>query len=190
MAEAKGPSKHSHAGGSVVSFSQSLSGETQNRAKEHTVGADDAFDKFLAVLPLATYRAGEAILTAGSKSGRLLILKKGAVVILNDSIEIARVKEPGAVLGEISALLDQPHAADVRALEDSQFHVADAALAGKDPVALRHIARILARRIVEANRNVVELKKEIQAGRSPSALSKMIQKIEEVLSVGGVSFET
>jgi CRP-like cAMP-binding protein len=180
-------SKHSHVGGSVVSFNQSLSGENP---KEHTVGADDAFQKILDVLPLATYRAGETIMIAGSKSGRLLILKKGAVVILNDSIEIARVKEPGAVFGELSALLDQPHTANVRALEDSQFHVADATLVGKDLVALLHIARILAGRIVEANRSVVELKKQIQAGGSPGVLSKMIQRLEEVLSVGGASFET
>jgi hypothetical protein len=31
------------------------------------------------------------------------------------------------VFGELSVLLDQPHTADVRALEASQFHVADAA---------------------------------------------------------------
>lgn len=154
------------------------------------MGRDDAFEKSLAVLPLATYRAGETILTAGSKSGRLLILKKGAVVVLKDSIEIAKVKEPGAVFGEISALLDQPHTADVRALEDSQFQVADAAVPSNDPVALLHIAKILARRIVEANRNVVELKNQLQAGRSPSALRKMLEKVEGVLSVGGASFET
>jgi hypothetical protein len=67
-----------------------------------------------------------ACLTAGSKSGRLLIHKTGAVAILKNSIEIARVEEPRTVLGEISALLEKPHTADVRALEDSQFHVADA----------------------------------------------------------------
>jgi len=92
--------------------------ETQNRANEHALGLDGAaFAKLLALLPLANYRAGETVLTAGSKSGRLLILKSGAVVILKDSIEIARVEEPGAVFGELSALLDQPHTADVRALE-------------------------------------------------------------------------
>lgn len=101
--------------------------ETQNRAKDHAPSINSAgFEQFAAVLPLATYRAGETVLTAGSKSGRLLILKSGAVAILKDSIEIARVEEPGAVLGEISALLEKPHTADVRALEDSQFHVADA----------------------------------------------------------------
>lgn len=165
--------------------------ETQNRADEHAPGLDGAaFAKLLALLPLAYYRAGETVLTAGSKSGRLLILNSGAVVVLKDSIEIARVKEPGAVFGEISALLDQPHTADVRALEDSRFHVAEAALLGKDPIALRHVARILARRLVAANGCFVELKNQLQAGQSPSALGKMLGKIEEILRVGGASFES
>lgn len=163
--------------------------ETQNRAIEVPAGLGGAgFEN--SVLPLATYRAGETIVTAGSKTGRLLILKTGAVAILKDSIEIARVKEPGAVLGEISALLDEPHTADVRAVEDSQFHVADAALLEKDPVAVLHVARILARRLVATGTGLVELKKQLQAGQSPSALSKMLGKIEEVLRVGGASLET
>jgi CRP/FNR family cyclic AMP-dependent transcriptional regulator len=155
--------------------------ETQNRANEPAEGA--AFEKFLAVLPLATYRAGETVLSAGLKTGRLLILKKGAVVVLKDSIEVARVDEPGAVLGEISALLDQPHAADVRALEDSQFFAADAALLARDPIALLHVARVLAERLVATGADLVELKKQIQAGQSHSVLSKMLQKIDEALNI-------
>ena len=67
------------------------------------------------------------MLAAGSRTGQLLILSKGAVAIVKDATEIAKVTEPGAVFGELSALLDQPHTADVRALEPSQFHVANAA---------------------------------------------------------------
>ena len=163
---------------------------TENGANENVMSLNDTFEKALAGLPLKTYRAGETVMTAGLKSGRLLILKRGAVVVLKDSIEIARVDEPGAVLGELSALLDQPHTADVRALEDSQFHVADAALPEKDPVMLLHVARILARRIVTANRSLVELKKQFQAGQSPSALGKLLEKVEQILSVGGASYET
>jgi CRP/FNR family cyclic AMP-dependent transcriptional regulator len=66
------------------------------------------------------------VLSAASKTGRLLILKEGAVAVVKEGVEIARVAEPGAVFGELSVLLDQPHTADVRALEASQFHVADA----------------------------------------------------------------
>lgn len=160
-----------------------------NKANEHTVG-DDAFEEVITALPLATYRAGESVLVAGSKSGRLLILKTGAVVVLKDSVEIARVDEPGAIFGELSALLDLPHTADVRALEDSQFHVADAALPSKNPVVLFQVAKILARRIVTANRNLVELKNKLQEGQSPRRLSKMLEKVQEVLSIGGASFET
>ena len=79
------------------------------------------FQKRLEALPLVTFKAGETVLAAGSRTGRLLILKTGKVSIVKEGIEIAKVAEPGAVFGEISALLDQPHAADVCALEASQF---------------------------------------------------------------------
>ena len=118
--------------------------EPHDRTNEHPAGLHTgaALEKIFAALPLTTCSAGETVLRAGSKTGRLLILKKGAVAIVKDSIEIARVEHPGAVLGEISALLNQPHSADVRALVDSQFHVADAALLlEKDPAALRHVAK-------------------------------------------------
>jgi CRP/FNR family transcriptional regulator, cyclic AMP receptor protein len=154
------------------------------------VSSGQAFDKVLSGLPLANYRAGETVMGAGTKSGQLLILKSGAVAILKDAIEIAKVDEAGAVFGELSALLDVPHTADVRALTDSQFHVADAALLGKDPEALLEVARILARRIVAANRSVVELKSQMQTGTSPGVLNKMLKRVEEILSVGGASFET
>ena len=63
--------------------------ETQNRANEHALGLDGAaFAKLLTLLPLANYRAGETVLTAGSKSRRLLILKSGAVVVLKDSSKL------------------------------------------------------------------------------------------------------
>jgi len=35
----------------------------------------------IATLPLATYQAGETVLAADTKTGRLLILRKGAVTI-------------------------------------------------------------------------------------------------------------
>jgi CRP-like cAMP-binding protein len=67
------------------------------------------FQRKLATLPLVTYRAGESVLTAGSTTGRLLILKEGAVAVVKEGVQIAKVTEPGAVFGELSVLLDQPH---------------------------------------------------------------------------------
>jgi CRP/FNR family transcriptional regulator, cyclic AMP receptor protein len=143
---------------------------------------DAALFKALEALPTVSYRAGASVLTAGSKTGQLLILKSGTVSILKGSIEIAKVDEPGAVIGELSALLDWPHTADVKAIEDSQFRVADAALLQKDPVALLHIARILAQRLVAIDNGFVELKKQIQAGQSPSVLGRTLERIEKALN--------
>src|SRR5215471_10834852 len=92
------------------------------------------FQNSLAALPLVTFQAGETVIASGSKTGRLLILRKGTVAILKENTEIARVGEPGAIFGELSLFLDQPHTADVRALEASQFYVADAtAFSGTEP---------------------------------------------------------
>ena len=146
------------------------------------------FQKRLATLPLVTYQAGDTVLAAGSRSGRLLILRKGAVAIVKETIEIAKVAEPGAVFGELSALLDQPHTADVRALETSQFHVADAAkLLSQDSVALLYVAEVLARRLDGANRALIELKNQLQAGQPRSVINKTVEKVEEMLGVSGAS---
>ena len=139
---------------------------------------DTAFEKMLSALPVTTYHAGETIMTDGSKTGRLFILKRGAVAVLKNSAELARVDQPGAVFGELSALLDQPHLADVRALQDSNFHVADVTLLGKEPVLLLAVSRILARRFVIAHESLVALKNEIQTGPSPSAVRNVITKME------------
>jgi CRP/FNR family transcriptional regulator, cyclic AMP receptor protein len=102
-------------------------------------------------LPVATYRAGESVLVAGSSTGRLLFLKDGAVAVVRQGTEIAAVDTPGAVFGEISALLNRPHTADVYALKPSQFYVADAALLRSSAAALSYVAAALARRLDRAN---------------------------------------
>ncbi|MGA8957554.1 MAG: cyclic nucleotide-binding domain-containing protein [Pseudolabrys sp.] len=118
------------------------------------------FQKSLAALPLIIYQAGETVLANGSRTDRLLILRKGSVAVVKEGIEIARVTEPGAVFGEISALLDRPHTADVVALETSRFHVADAgALLAQNSVAVLYVAAVLARRLYDTDQAFVGLKK-------------------------------
>ena len=146
------------------------------------------FQKNLAALPIATYQPGETLLTAGSKTGLLLILKNGAVAVFKGGIEIAKVTEPGAVFGELSALLDQPHTADVRALETTQFHVANAdALLVQNPVALLYVAAVLARRLDAGNRTLIELKSQIQLGQPRSKIEKIVEKMEGLLGSSGAS---
>lgn len=144
-------------------------------------------EKF-ASLPLATYGVGETVVTEGMRTGQLFILKRGAVSIVKGDTEIARVTEPGAMFGELSVLLDQPHTADVRTLELSQFHVADAAtLLTQDPVTSLYIGRLLAQRLDATNRALVELKHQLRTGQPQSVIEKTVEKIEELLSMSGGS---
>ena len=141
-------------------------------------GDDAAFEKMFSALPVTTYHAGETVMSDGSKTGRLLILKSGEVAVIKNSSVLARVDQGGAVFGELAALLDQPHGADVRALQDSDFHVADVTLLEKDPVALLAVARNLARKFALVNESLVALKNEIQIAPSPSAVRNVIAKME------------
>jgi CRP/FNR family transcriptional regulator, cyclic AMP receptor protein len=144
------------------------------------------FQRKLATFPLATYQAGETVLSAATKTGRLLILKEGAVAVLKEGVEIARVTEPGAVFGELSVLLDQPHSAEVRALEASQFHVADGATTLRtDPIALLYVATVLAQRLDSANRALLDLKRQVNAGEPRSVVGRTVEKIEGLLGASG-----
>jgi CRP-like cAMP-binding protein len=148
----------------------------------------EVWQQRLAALPLESYGAGETVFTEGTKTGRLLILKSGAVSIVKSGIEIAAVTEPGAVFGELSALLGQPHTADVRTLATSEFHVADAALLLQDAAALLYITMVLARRVDGANHAFLELKNQIEAGEPPGLIEHTLDKIEGFLSSIGTGF--
>ena len=143
------------------------------------------FQRKLASFPLATYQAGERVLTAGSSTGRLLILKEG-VVEVKEGVQIAKVSEPGAVFGELSVLLGQPHTADMRALEASQFHVADGpTLLRIDPIGLLYVATVLAKRLESANQTLLELKRQIAAGEPRGVIGQTAEEMEVLL--GGAS---
>jgi len=103
------------------------------------------FERRLADLPVVKHPAHEVVLTAGSKTGRLFFLKSGAVEVIKDGVQIANVSAPGSVFGDQAVLLDQPHTADVRTLEQSEFYVADAPamFAGDPTVAALYVAAIL-----------------------------------------------
>src|SRR5258707_7308782 len=146
------------------------------------------FQRKLATLPLTSYQAGETVLSAASTTGRLLILKEGAVAVVKEGVEIAKVTEPGAVFGELSVLLDQPHTADVRALEASQFHVADAATILRiDPIALLYVATVLAQRLDSANKALLELKRQVRAGEPDSVIVRTVDKIVGLLGDAGAN---
>jgi CRP-like cAMP-binding protein len=140
-------------------------------------------ERRLAGLPVVKHRAREVVLTAGSKVGGLLFLRSGAVEVVKDGVQIASVNAPGSVFGEQAVLLDQPHTADVRTLEQFEFYVADApAILAGDPTVALYVAAILARRVDAANRWLVAVKRQLETGEP---IGKAVEKVEELLSYGG-----
>jgi len=144
-----------------------------------------AFQNSLSGLGLVTYQAGETVIVDGSTTGRLLILKKGNVAIVKEDTEIATVAEPGAVFGELSIFLDRPHTADARALETSQFYVANATtLLEQNPSAWLYVATVLAHRLDGANQALIQLKNQLQTGQAHGIVTKTVSRMEALLAVG------
>ena len=83
---------------------------------------DTVFQNKLSTLPLATYRAGETVLTAASTTGRLLILRQGAVAVVKDGVEIATREVPHAPKPTATVLARRLDAAN-KALIDLKHQV-------------------------------------------------------------------
>ena len=94
--------------------------------------------------------AGALVLHEGSKTGHLFVLLEGRLEVVKGDSVVAVVNEPGAMFGEMSVLLDQPHTATVRAASDSVF------LRDQPAVALL-IARLLAQRLNVATTYLADL---------------------------------
>lgn len=74
----------------------------------------------------------------------------------------------------------------MRALETSQFHVAEAAaLLVRDPIALLYVATVLARRLDGANRATIELRHQVETDQLGSVLSQTLDNVEKVLQYSG-----
>ncbi len=147
-----------------------------------------AFKKSLASLPVATFEPGQTVLAAGSTTGQLFILRQGLVEVVRDGLQIATVSEPGSVFGELAVILNKPHTADVRAIERSEFHVANASsLLTENVAALLYVSAMLAQRLDTANEVIVEIKRELETGKRPGAISKALEKLEKLLSPAGAN---
>ena len=108
----------------------------------------------------------------GTTSGHLYVLMEGKLEVIKGDTVVATITEPGAVLGEMSVLLEQPHTATVRASSDAViYEVEDAAsfLMQKPGVALL-IARMLAQRLNVANTYLADLKRQYAGHGTPLAM--------------------
>ncbi|MBR0758347.1 cyclic nucleotide-binding domain-containing protein [Bradyrhizobium jicamae] len=102
---------------------------------------------------------GASFIHEGSKSGHLFVLIDGKIEVIKGDSVVAVITEPGAVFGEMSVLLDQPHSATVRTATGStlyEFENAASFLRDQPAVALL-IAQLLAQRLNVATTYLADL---------------------------------
>ena len=92
---------------------------------------------------------GMDMIAQGGHTGQLYVLKDGELEVLRDGHHVATIRTPGAVIGEMSVLLDAPQTATVRAVTEVDFFVIDNAIEvlRTHPDWLLQIARLLAQRV-------------------------------------------
>jgi len=109
-----------------------------------------------------TIAAGAVLLEEGFSTGHLYILIEGRLEVIKAGATVARVSEPGALFGEMSLLLEQPHTATVRAETDCRIsEIVDARrFLHENPELTLSIARMLAQRLNVANSDLADLKRQ------------------------------
>lgn len=105
---------------------------------------------------------GTRLIREGVACGRIYVLESGALEIVRGGVRIVVVREPGAFVGEISALLGMPPTADVVAHEDSTVRVIEAApdALRSDPALTYAIAQLLARRLQAVTAYLVDIRRQ------------------------------
>src|SRR3954471_15138537 len=106
--------------------------------------------------------AGTLVVHEAGRTGHLYVLIEGRLEVIKGDTVVATITEPGAVLGEMSVLLDKPHTATVRAASDSViYEINDAAsFLRQQPAVAILIARLLAQRLNVANTYLADIKRQ------------------------------
>jgi CRP/FNR family cyclic AMP-dependent transcriptional regulator len=124
--------------------------------------------------------AGTVLIHEGSKTGHLFVLLEGRLEVIKGDSVVAVLTEPGAMLGEMSVLLDQPHTATVRAAVDSVVYEFDdaAAFLREQPAMALLIARLLAQRLNVANTYLADLMHQYAGqGNHLSMVGELLQSM-------------
>jgi CRP-like cAMP-binding protein len=132
-------------------------------------------------MPERQIAGGVTLLGDGERAGVLYILIDGEIEVRKGEYQLHVISKPGAVLGEISVLLDAPHTATVKTTKPSRFYVIEdprAFLVSHPAVALG-IASLLAERLNLMTTYLVDLKRQYEGSDDHFG---MIDEVLETLS--------
>jgi CRP/FNR family transcriptional regulator, cyclic AMP receptor protein len=142
-------------------------------------------------LPAVDCEPGATLLSEGEHTGILYILIDGRIEIVKGAFQVYVTSEPGSMFGEISALLNVPHTATVKALTACRLHlVSDARtfLRSRPDLAFC-LSRLLAQRLQSVTSYLVDLKCQFEdrhdhLGMVDEVLHSILHQQDEVFQPG------
>ena len=132
-------------------------------------------------LPERSFAAGDVLFEDGATSSVMYILIEGELEVCKGGFRIRTVSEPGALFGEVAALLGIPHTATVRALTACRVHTVDdpsAFLRSRGDVTYG-VAELLAQRLHSLTTYLVDLKRQYEDHEGHLS---MVDEVLETLS--------
>ena len=112
--------------------------------------------------PTRDLTAGETLIAEGARGGDLYVLESGKLVVERGGAVIARLTEPGSLVGEMSVFTGSPSSATVRADGPAIVRVVADAMRyiTKQPEIAVHIAGVLAQRLDATSAVLAALRSE------------------------------
>jgi CRP/FNR family cyclic AMP-dependent transcriptional regulator len=127
------------------------------------------------VLPVTVLAPRAVLVAEGARTGKLYILKSGDLEVVREGSVVAGFAEPGAIVGEMSVLLEQPHTATVRTRLGAEVHVVDDPIAFMDahPPVAREIAEALAVRLQKTTALLVDMRHQAKERQDHEMFDKI-----------------
>jgi len=127
-------------------------------------------------LPEMRVAKGDSLIEEGVRTDRLYVLKCGTFEVVRNGVRVVLIGEPGAFLGEISAVLGSAPTASVVATQDSTVHVVDDAstCVQSRPELTYAIAQLLARRLSAVTAYLVDIKRQYADSNTHLALMDQV----------------
>jgi CRP/FNR family cyclic AMP-dependent transcriptional regulator len=134
-----------------------------------------------AALPEVAFAPGDVVVEEGGAAGSLWVLVSGALRVRKGATLVNTVTRPGALIGEVSLLLDTTYGATVEAARPSVLrHAADGrALLASDPAITRLVAVGLAERLNFVTTYLADLKHQYGDAPGLSMVADVLHQLAE-----------
>lgn len=132
-------------------------------------------------LPEKHFAAGEVVVAEGGEGHDIWVLVSGALEVRKGGVAVNTIRNPGALVGEISVLLGVPHGATVVATEGSLLRQAldgDGLLASH-PAITRLVAIGLAERLNVVTRYLADLRHQYGDAPGLSMVGEVLAQLAQ-----------